>query len=72
MATDAVPLSAPLKDMDEWDDFLTGRYKEGKSQEEFRQYDETATPGVARTTRSTTEPWRSSNQRERFDLPMIN
>lgn len=38
------PLSA---DMEEWDEFLEGRYKEGKSQEEFRQYDATANPGVA-------------------------
>ncbi|HEX5284332.1 MAG TPA: inositol oxygenase family protein [Bryocella sp.] len=34
-------------DMEEWDEFLEGRYKEGKSQEEFRQYDATANPGVA-------------------------
>ncbi len=34
-------------DMDEWEEFLEGRYKEGKSQEEFRQYDATANPGVA-------------------------
>jgi inositol oxygenase len=33
--------------MEEWDEFLKGRYQEGKSQEEFRQYDETANPGVA-------------------------
>jgi inositol oxygenase len=38
------PLSA---DMEEWDEFLEGRYKEGKSQEEFRQYDAEANPGVA-------------------------
>jgi inositol oxygenase len=38
------PLSA---DMEEWDEFLVGRYKEGKSQEEFRQYDAAANPGVA-------------------------
>ena len=37
----------PLQDLDQWDDFLEGRYKEGKSEEEFRQYDATATPGVA-------------------------
>jgi inositol oxygenase len=37
----------PLKDLDEWDDFLAGRYKEGKSEQEFRQYDATVTPGVA-------------------------
>src|SRR5271156_976068 len=37
----------PLQDLDQWGDFLEGRYKEGKSEEEFRQYDATATPGVA-------------------------
>ncbi len=47
MATTAISTNAPLKDMDEWDDFLTGRYQEGKSEDQFRQYDETATPGVA-------------------------
>ncbi len=35
------------QDLDQWDDFVEGRYKEGKSEEEFRQYDATATPGVA-------------------------
>jgi len=43
--TNAVKPLSP--DMEEWDDFLKGRYREGKSQEEFRQYDEKATPGVA-------------------------
>src|ERR1700748_3673078 len=47
MPSNVIPIDAPLKDMDEWDDFLTGRYKEGKSEDEFRQYDETANPGVA-------------------------
>src|SRR5258708_32102442 len=47
MATHVIASSAPLKDSDEWDDFLTGRYEEGKSEAEFRQYDEKATPGVA-------------------------
>jgi inositol oxygenase len=41
---DKNPLSP---DMDEWEKFLEGRYKEGKSQEEFRQYDAEANPGVA-------------------------
>jgi inositol oxygenase len=45
MAT--IATDAPLKDMEEWDDFLTGRYQEGKSEDQFRQYDATATPGVA-------------------------
>jgi inositol oxygenase len=40
-------LHEPLKDLDDWDEFLEGRYKEGKTEAEFRQYDATATPGVA-------------------------
>src|ERR1700723_4001145 len=44
----AFPLAdAPLRDLDEWDEFLEGRYKEGKSKEEFRQYDATVNPRVA-------------------------
>jgi len=43
-STDRAPLSAA---MEEWDDFLKGRYREGKSEEEFRQYDAGANPGVA-------------------------
>ncbi len=40
--------SNPLDpEMEQWDEFLQGRYREGKSEEEFRQYDATATPGVA-------------------------
>jgi len=39
--------NGPLKSLDEWDDFVEGRYKEGKTDEEFRQYDATANPGVA-------------------------
>jgi inositol oxygenase len=38
----------PLRtDMEDWDEFLQGRYREGKSEEEFRQYDEKVNPGVA-------------------------
>jgi hypothetical protein len=37
----------PLEKLDQWDDFIEGRYREGKSEEEFRVYDATATPGVA-------------------------
>ena len=38
---------APLKNIDDWDDFLSGRYKEGKNEDEFRNYDAQADPGVA-------------------------
>src|SRR6201992_2843311 len=47
MSRSAVIPNQPLKDLDQWDDFVEGRYKEGKSTEEVRQYDATATPGVA-------------------------
>ena len=49
MAT-AAPLSQnPLDpEMEQWDEFLQGRYREGKTEEEFRQYDAEATPGVAK------------------------
>ncbi len=33
--------------MEEWDEFLKGRYREGKSEEQFRQYDAEANPDVA-------------------------
>lgn len=37
----------PLVSLEQWDDFVEGRYREGKSEDEFRQYDKTAQPGVA-------------------------
>src|SRR6202046_4519691 len=60
MTSHALPTDAPLKDMEEWDDFLTGRYQEGKSEDQFRQYDEKATPGVA-------EFYRLNHQYQTFD-----
>jgi inositol oxygenase len=63
MASHVTTPDAPLKDMDEWDDFLTGRYQEGKSEDEFRQYDEKATPGVA-------EFYRLNHQYQTFDYVM--
>ena len=47
MTREAVVSNQPLHQLDQWDDFVEGRYREGKSEEEFRQYDATATPGVA-------------------------
>ncbi|HEX3438025.1 MAG TPA: inositol oxygenase family protein [Pseudacidobacterium sp.] len=37
----------PLEHLDDWDDFVANRYKEGKAEEEFRNYDAKANPGVA-------------------------
>src|SRR5712671_2445335 len=47
MATSPHQSPSPLSKLDDWDDFLEGRYKEGKAQAEFRQYDAAADPGVA-------------------------
>jgi inositol oxygenase len=63
MATTNLTSAAPLKDMDEWDDFLTWRYQEGKSEEEFRQYDAEANPGVA-------EFYRLNHQYQTYDYVM--
>jgi hypothetical protein len=32
---------------EQWDEFVTGRYREGKSETEFRVYDAAAVPTVA-------------------------
>lgn len=37
----------PMENLEQWDDFLKGRYQPGKSESEFRQYDAQANPGVA-------------------------
>lgn len=37
----------PMPHLEDWDDFIAGRYREGKAQEEFRTYDAQANPGVA-------------------------
>ena len=37
----------PMENLEQWDDFLKGRYRPGKSESEFRQYDAQANPGVA-------------------------
>ncbi|MCL5263336.1 MAG: inositol oxygenase [Acidobacteria bacterium] len=47
MSTEPRATQGPLDQLDQWDDFVAGRYREGKDQSEFRQYDEQATPGVA-------------------------
>ena len=47
MATSPHQSQSPLSKLDDWDDFLEGRYKEGKAESEFRQYDSKANPSVA-------------------------
>jgi len=47
MSADPQIQNGPLDQLDQWDDFVASRYREGKDQSDFRVYDEQATPGVA-------------------------
>lgn len=40
-------LENPLNHVDEWDDFVASRYKQGKEESEFRNYSADANPSVA-------------------------
>jgi inositol oxygenase len=51
----------PLKELDEWDDFIATRYKQGKSEEEFRNYKEDANPTV-------TEFYRQNHKYQTLDF----
>lgn len=37
----------PLQSLEQWDDFVASRYRQGKDESEFRNYDPGANPGVA-------------------------
>ncbi len=47
MPESTVSTEQTLHSLEDWDEFLEGRYKEGRSQEQFRVYDAEAQPGVA-------------------------
>src|ERR1700676_5403503 len=53
--------NAPLQRVDEWDDFVATRYRQGKSEEEFRNYKADANPTV-------TELYRQNHARQTFDF----
>src|SRR5437868_13672201 len=51
----------PLRELDEWDDFVAARYKQGKSEEEFRNYKADANPTV-------TEFYRQNHKYQTLDF----
>src|SRR5689334_11407562 len=57
------PLSetAPLKELDDWDDFVATRYQPGKSEEQFRNYRADANPTV-------TEFYRQNHAHQTLDF----
>ena len=50
-----------MKQLDEWDDFVATRYRQGKSDEEFRNYKPDANPGV-------TEFYRQNHAQQTVDF----
>src|SRR5207302_4904111 len=53
--------NAPLKELDDWDDFVATRYRQGKSEEEFRNYKADANPTV-------TEFYRQNHKYQTLDF----
>jgi inositol oxygenase len=51
----------PLKHVDQWDDFVAGRYRQGKDESEFRKFDKEANPGIA-------EFYRQNHTRQTLDF----
>jgi len=52
---------APLHQLDDWDDFVAIRYRQGKAEEEFRNYKADANPTV-------TEFYRQNHAKQTFDF----
>jgi len=52
---------APLPQLDDWDDFVATRYRQGKAEEEFRNYKADANPTV-------TEFYRLNHAKQTFDF----
>src|SRR5260370_41566987 len=53
--------NVPLKELDDWDDFVATRYQQGKSEEEFRNYKADADSTV-------TEFYRQNHARQTLDF----
>jgi inositol oxygenase len=53
--------NAPMKQLDDWDDFVATRYRKGKSEEEFRNYKADANPTV-------TEFYRQNHAYQTFEF----
>src|SRR5258707_3997697 len=53
--------NGPLKQLDDWDDFVATRYRQGRSEEEFRNYEADANPTV-------TQFYRQNHAGQTFDF----
>ncbi len=57
----ALHANAPMPQLDDWDDFVAARYRQGKSEEEFRNYRADANPTV-------TEFYRQNHANQTLDF----
>ncbi len=53
--------SEPMNQLEDWDDFVATRYRQGKTEEEFRNYEAEANPGV-------TQFYRQNHAYQTFDF----
>ena len=53
--------SEPMNQLEDWDDFVATRYRQGKTEEEFRNYEADANPGV-------TQFYRQNHALQTFDF----
>lgn len=53
--------NGPLQQLEDWDDFVATRYRQGKTEEEFRNYQADANPGV-------TEFYRENHARQTYEF----
>jgi len=51
----------PMNQLEDWDDFVATRYRQGKSEDEFRNYEADANPGV-------TQFYRQNHEFQTFDF----
>ena len=55
------PANTPLQHVDDWDEFVAARYRQGKSEDEFRNYKSDANPTV-------TEFYRQNHSHQTLDF----
>jgi len=61
MVMSQVAENGPMQQLGDWDDFVAKRYRQGKTEEEFRNYQAEANPGV-------TEFYRENHARQTYEF----
>jgi inositol oxygenase len=61
IAMSRIAENGPMQQLEEWDDFVATRYRQGKSEEEFRNYEADANAGV-------TQFYRENHAKQTYDF----